>query len=259
MVIEVEKKRNGVVLRLNRPEKRNALNEEMVMRLVFLLKEIEDDKNVRYVVIRGNGKSFCAGADIEWMSQSAQNSKKENYTDAKLLASCFHAIYNYTKPTVAVVHGSAFGGGIGLLAACDIAICTDETVFSFSEVKLGIIPATISPFVLRRTGEYYAKEYMLTGRKFDGKEAQHIRLVNKCLPVEDLEIYRDQLTDEFNTAAPESVKACKRLINKVANIFSQEEMIEETSKIIAEIRTTDEAIEGFSSFLDKRKPYWQKE
>lgn len=257
-MIEIEKIQNGAVVWLNRPEKRNALNKDMVLQLMDAFSALEADDKVRYVALRGRGDVFSAGADINWMKESSGNGKKDNYSDAKLLAAFFHKIYHCAKPTVAIVNGSAIGGAVGMMAACDIAYCTDDTVFSFSEVKLGIIPATISPFVLKRTGEFYAKELMFTGKKIDGKEAERMRLVNKSYPAGQLEEQFQELLNHFEHAGPQALKACKKLIYKVENEFTQDELEDETSKIIAEIRASDEAGEGFSSFLEKRKPNWVK-
>ena len=257
-MIEIEKIQNGAVVWLNRPDKRNALNKEMVIQLIDAVEALEADEKVRYVALRGRGDVFSAGADINWMRESSGNGKKDNYSDAKLLATFFHKIYHCAKPTVAIVHGSAIGGAVGMMAACDIAYCAHDAVFSFSEVKLGIIPATISPFILKRTGEFYAKELMFTGRKFDGKEAERVRLVNSAYPSDQLEQRFQELIAHFESAGPQALKACKKLIYKVENEFSQTELVEETSKIIAEIRASEEASEGFSSFLEKRKPNWVK-
>lgn len=257
-MISVEKNNNGAVIWLNRPEKKNALNKDMILRMMEVLNELENEDTVRYVVIRGKGEVFSAGADINWMKESSGNGKKDNYADAKLLATFFHQIYHYSKPTIAIVHGMAIGGAVGVMATCDIAYCSEETLFAFSEVKLGIIPATISPFILKRIREFYAKELMFTGRKFDGKEAERVGLVNKAFPLEQIDGEFQRLTEYFQQAGPMALKACKKLIYKVTNEFSQEELMEETSKIIAEIRTSEEAREGFTSFLEKRKPSWAK-
>lgn len=255
-MITVEKSSKGAIIWLDRPDKRNAINREMINLITKSLTELDSDEKVRYVVIRGRGKVFSAGADIEWMKASASNDVKDNYFDALTLANFFHQIYRFPKPIISVAHGSAYGGAVGILAASDIALCTSDTTFALSEVKLGIIPATISPFVIKRMGEFMSKELMLTGRKFIGEEAEKYRLVNKCLAEKELDEYLENLVNEVTTSAPEAVKACKRLIHSVTKISSVEELINETSKIIADIRSTEEAKEGLSSFLEKRKPNW---
>lgn len=255
-MISIEKYNRGAVIWLDRPEKKNALNKEMVLQMMQALRELENDDEARYVVLRGKGDVFSAGADIAWMKESSGNGKKENYAEARLLAAFFHQVYHFAKPVVAIVHGVAIGGAVGMLAASDIAYSAADTIFAFSEVKLGIIPATISPFVLKRTGEFYARELMLTGKKFNGEEAERIGLVNKCFPGSQLEEQLRQLANYFEEAGPLALKACKKLINKVENEFFYDELMEETSRIIAEIRTSEEAKEGFNSFLEKRKPNW---
>jgi len=255
-MITVEKSSKGAIIWLDRPDKRNAINREMINLMTKSLTELDGDERVRYVVIRGRGKVFSAGADIEWMKASASNDIKDNYFDALTLANFFHQIYRFSKPVISVAHGSAYGGAVGILAASDIALCTSDTTFALSEVKLGIIPATISPFVIRRIGEFLSKELMLTGRKFNGEDAEKYRLVNKCVPEKELDEYLGNIISEFATSAPEAVKACKRLIHSVTKINSVEELIDETSKVIADIRSTEEAQEGLSCFLEKRKPKW---
>lgn len=256
IMISTEEKHHGAIIWLDRPEKKNALNKEMIARIMDLLKEMENNDKIRYVVFRGKGNAFCSGADINWMKESAGNGKKDNYADARLLATFFYQIYHFSKPTIAVVHGVAMGGALGIMAACDITYCAADTMFAFNEVKLGIIPATISPWILKRTGEFHAREYMLTGRKFDGREAERIGLVNKAFPQDQLEEQSLKLMNDFQYAGPEAMKACKKLIYKVENEFYQHELVEETSKIIAGIRTSEEAREGFASFLEKRNPGW---
>lgn len=191
--LEIQITNQTATIWLNRPEIHNAFNEVMIGELIKAFNEVSALEDVRVVVLRGYGKSFCAGADLNWMRDVAQYSYEQNYKESLQLSDCFFTIYNCPKPTIAMVHGAAIGGANGLLSACDMAICDDETVFSLSEVKIGIVPACISPYVIKRVGEYGAKELMLTGKRIKGKQAEHFRLVNKSLPHNELEAYLDEL------------------------------------------------------------------
>ena len=171
---------------LNRPGIRNAFNEVMISELTNCFKELNKEKDVRAVLLRGKGKCFCAGADLNWMRDVTKYSYEENYQESYRLSQCFYSIYTCKKPTIALVHGAAIGGANGLLAACDMAYCDDETIFSLSEVKIGVVPACISPYILKRVGEFAARELMLTGKRIRGKEAERLRLVNQSLPQKDL-------------------------------------------------------------------------
>jgi len=207
-------------------------------------------------MIRGRGKSFCAGADLNYMKGIAQFGFEENYQDSKRLAKCFNAIYTCPKPTIAVVHGAAIGGANGVLAACDFVYCTDDTKFAFSEVKLGIAPATISLYVAKRIGEYGSRDLMITGRRFTGKEAEWYRLANKSLPAEELDAYVGEIIKSLLTSGPEAIAACKKLIYDISNKMTFEDAIDYTARTIAELRASDEGQEGMASFLEKRKPRW---
>ncbi len=241
---------------LNRPEIRNAFNEVMIGELIKAFKEITGNTGTRIIVLRGRGKSFCAGADLNWMRDVASYSYEQNLQESLQLSECFNTIYNCPIPTIAVVHGAAIGGANGLLAACDIALCDDETTFSLSEVKIGIVPACISPFVMKRVGEYGAKELMLTGRRINGKEAEWFRLVNKSLPAAELEEYLQQTTGLLLTSGPKAVSQCKVLIDQVSNKITHQEALTYTAAMIAEIRASEEGQEGMAAFLEKRKPGW---
>lgn len=244
---------------LNRPEIRNAFNETMISELITAFKESQLREGIRVIILRGKGKAFCAGADLNWMRDVASYTYEQNLKESLQLSECFNTIYNCTVPTIAVVHGAAIGGANGLLAACDIAICSDETVFSLSEVKIGIVPACISPFVIKRVGEYGSKELMLTGRRINGKEAEWFRLVNKSLPENELESYLNNLQAALLTSGPKAVSHCKVLIDQVSNKISLQEALTYTAGMIAEIRSSDEGQEGMAAFLEKRKPNWIKD
>jgi len=244
---------------LNRPEKHNAMNAEMIAEIIDCYETINTMDDVRIAVLRGRGKSFCAGADLNYMKGIAEFGFEENYQDSLKLAKAFNVIYTCKKPTIAVVQGAAIGGANGLLAACDFVYCTDETKFAFSEVKLGIAPATISPYVLKRIGEYGARDLMLTGKRFLGMDAEIYRLANKSLPEDELEDYVAKIINYLMTSGPDAMAACKQLIYNISNKFDFEESIDYTAKLIAELRASNEGQEGMASFLEKRKPNWVKE
>jgi methylglutaconyl-CoA hydratase len=256
--IEFELSDQVGVLWFNRPEVHNALNAEMIAEIIDFFRSEEHYAEARFIVLRGRGKSFCAGADLNYMKGIAEYGFEENYQDSLKLAKCFHVIYSCPKPTIAVVHGAAIGGANGILAACDMVYCTHETKFAFSEVKLGIAPATISPYVIKRIGERGARDLMITGRRFLGDEAEKYGLVNKSLAEEELEAYLEKIQKQLMTSGPDAMKACKQLIFNVCNELSFEESIDYTAKLIAELRASKEGQEGMASFLEKRKPGWVK-
>jgi methylglutaconyl-CoA hydratase len=244
---------------LNRPEIHNAFNEVMISELIDCFKLIGENEDVRVVVLRGKGKSFCAGADLNWMKDVARYGFNENFEESLQLSTCFYSIYTCSKPTIAIVHGAAIGGANGLLAACDIAFCADETTFSLSEVKIGVIPACISPYIMKRVGESGARELMLTGRRIMGKEAEKMQLVNRSLPNDDLEEHLSSAIKLLLTSGPSAMSQCKKLIFEVSNKLSLEEALDYTAKMIAEIRASEEGQEGMQAFLEKRTPGWIKE
>lgn len=254
--IKVEIKDSVASVSLNRPEIRNAFNEVMITELITCFESLEEREDVRVIVLRGEGKSFCAGADLNWMSDVAKYTYQENYHESLQLSKCFYAIYTSSKPTVAMVHGAAIGGANGLLAACDMAYCDNGTVFSLSEVKIGIVPACISPYVIKRVGEYGARELMLTGRRINGQEAQTFGLVNKSLPASELDAHVNSVIQLLLGSGPRAVAQCKVLIDKVSNHISLDEALTYTAKMIADIRASEEGQEGMSAFLGKRSPKW---
>ena len=240
---------------LNRPEIHNAFNETMLRELTEIYADV-DKPEILCVVLRGKGKSFCAGVDLQWMKAVSQNSYEQNYQESLLLSTCFETIYTCPRPTIAIVHGAALGGANGLLSACDLAYSTDTSVFSLSEVKIGIVPATISPYVVKRIGEYGARELMLTGRRINGKEAETFRLVNKSVPPELIEETVAEIIANLRTSGPEAMKHCKTLIHQVCNFLTMEQAYDYTARMIADIRASEEGQEGMNAFLEKRKPKW---
>lgn len=256
--IKLETKSGVATILLNRPEIRNAFNELMIAELTDAFTTAGSMNDIRVIMLKGEGKSFCAGADLNWMRDVSKYSYQENYAESQRLSECFYSIYSSPKPTLAVIHGAAIGGANGLLAACDIAVCDNETVFSLSEVKIGVVPACISPYVIKRVGEYGARELMLTGRRINGPEAEKYKLVNKSLPASELDTYTHQLVQMLLTSGPAAIAHCKNLINNVVNHITMDEALTYTAKMIAEIRASDEGQEGMAAFLEKRKPKWIK-
>ena len=250
---------NGIAtILLNRPEIRNAFNEVMIAELTDAFREAGKMDDIRVIMLKGEGKSFCAGADLNWMRDVSGYSYEQNYAESYRLSECFYSIYSSPKPTIAVVHGAAIGGANGLLAACDIAVCDHETVFSLSEVKIGIVPACISPYVIKRVGEYGARELMLTGRRITGPEAESCKLVNKSLPAHLLKGYVDETVQLLRTSGPAAITHCKNLIDMVVNHIDLKEALNYTAQMIAEIRASAEGQEGMAAFLEKRSPRWVK-
>lgn len=256
--IEFEQKEDLGIVWLNRPEIHNAFNEVMISELIDCFESINEMKEVRVAILRGRGKSFCAGADLNWMRGVANYSYEQNFKESLNLSKCFYTIYTCKKPTIAIVHGAAIGGANGLLASCDFAYADDNTTLSLSEVKIGIIPACISPYVMKRVGEYGSKELMISGKRIKGPEAEYHKLVNKSLPTDKLDEYVNSVIDLLRTSGPMAMTQCKNLIFNIANKETIKEALESTAKMIAEIRASEEGQEGMAAFLEKRKPNWVK-
>lgn len=254
--IEFEKNADLGILWLNRPDIHNAFNEVMIQEIIQCVEEVNSMDDIRILIIRGRGKSFCAGADLNWMRGVAQYSFEQNFKESLNLSKCFFTVYTCKKPTIAIVHGAAIGGANGLLASCDFAYADDETTFSLSEVKIGVVPACISPYVTKRVGEFGSRELMLTGRRIKGKEAEHFRLVNKSLPAEELDAYVTSVIELLRTSGPKAMSQCKNLIFNISNQETLEQALESTARMIAEIRASEEGQEGMAAFLEKRKPKW---
>lgn len=254
--LEVERRGAVLHVRLNRPEVRNAFNGVVVdeLRRVFLHLDAHPEE-ARVVVLSGHGKSFCAGADLAWMQEQAALPPEENEAGAAHMAKMFLAVARCRRPVVARLHGHALGGGTGLAASVDCAIAATDCVFGLTEVKLGIVPAVISPFVLEKIGVGRARTLFLTGERFDGREAERIGLVHRAVPPEDLDAEVEAVVQRLLTSGPEAVASAKELIRRVGTL-SLEEAIPVTSRWIAELRATPEAREGMAAFLDKRKPRW---
>lgn len=256
--IEIEKNDNIATLWLNRPEKRNAFNQEMITELMKALQELRQDSFLRALVIRGRGRVFSAGADVSWMQQIIDYSFNENKLESKQLFRLFHRIYSFPLPVISWVHGASFGGANGIVAAADISLSTTYTKYRFSEVQLGLLPATISPFVIRRIGEFAARELMLTGLPFDAEKAYRIGLINYRGTPEEMEEKLNEIVSLLKTAALGSLKNTKWLIRKVLSVSNIDQLEDETSDMIASARMSQEGQEGMKAFSEKRKPDWSK-
>jgi methylglutaconyl-CoA hydratase len=245
-------------LTMNRPEVHNAFDDRLIAELTGKLRELDREHAIRAVVLAANGKSFSAGADLNWMKRMAQYSEGENLRDAVGLASLMHTLNGMTKPTVARVNGSAFGGGVGLVAACDIAVATEGAVFCLSETRLGLIPAVISPFVVAAIGERQARRYFLTAERFDAAEALRIGLVHRVVEDAELDAAVAAMLDELLKGGPRAHAAAKDLIASVSNRPIDQRVLEDTAARIARIRVSPEGKEGIAAFLEKRAAGWTK-
>lgn len=256
--IKMYRESNIVTILLNRPEIHNALNQQMISELSQVLNMLKQE-HFRVLLFKGEGKSFCSGADIEYMKQLAEQNYQENVEDAKRLADLLYTLYFFPKPTIAIGKGNIFGGGIGLLACCDFSFCTKETVFSFSEARLGILPAVISPFVVRRIGISKTKELFLSAKRFNAIEAQRMGLITKLVLEKQLDVEVRNLISEILKNGPNALQNIKYLLEENIRNFDLLKLKDYTSRVLAEVRTSEEAKEGLLAFLEKRKPSWCKE
>jgi methylglutaconyl-CoA hydratase len=241
---------------LNRPEIHNAFDETLIAKLTAAFVALDDDPGVRVVVLAGAGKSFCAGADLNWMKRMAGFGHDENLADAHALAAMLRALYALSKPTIARVTGAAYGGGVGLVAACDIAIAVPEATFALSEAKLGLIPATIGPYVIEAIGVRMARRYFLTAERFDAAQAQRIGLLHEVVAAEAIGARIDALIGTLKAASPAAQLECKALIRGVAHRPIDADVIAGTAEHIAAVRASPEGREGVAAFLGKRAPAW---
>ncbi|MBP9995518.1 MAG: enoyl-CoA hydratase/isomerase family protein [bacterium] len=255
--LQIGIEKNVARIALNRPEVRNAMNAAMIKEMTEAVSWLDSRDDIRVIEICGNGRSFCAGADINYMKDIAGNGYIQNIEDAKRLSKLFQTIYFCGTPVIALVHGHVIGGGNGIVAACDVALAETGTVFAFSEVKLGITPATISPFVIARCGEAFARDTMLSGRRFTAEEALDNHLVSFTGTMEELNRKLDFYTEHYLGASPNAIRDCKQLIRSVCGRNNPyDEVFDMTSVVIANERGSDDGQEGMKAFLEKRKPGW---
>ena len=241
---------------LNRAEVRNAFNEEVIAEMTQAFVELGLRDELRCVVLAAQGPAFCAGADLNWMRSMADYTYKQNLEDAGRLATMLQTVYECPKPVIARVQGDVYAGGMGLVAACDMAVSVDTAGYCLSEVKLGLIPATISPYVIRAMGERAAHRYFLTAERFDAAEALRIGFVHEVVAAEALDAKVAELVKTLVSAGPEAVKLCKKLVQDVAGQAITHELTQMTVQAIADVRVSPEGREGVQSFLQKRKPDW---
>ena len=243
---------------LNRPDIHNAFDDELIERLAADLEKLDQDSGVGAVVVAAAGNSFSAGADLNWMKQVADFSEAENLAGAEAMAQMLKTLHGLSKPTIARVHGVAFGGGVGLVACCDIAFAADAALFSLSEVKLGLVPATISPYVINAIGERQSRRYMLSAERFDAVEALRIGLVHGVVQAADLDQAIDDMAETLLANGPQAMAEVKAMLASVSGRRIDDDLAHETAALIARIRVSDEGREGLASFLEKRKPDWRK-
>lgn len=241
---------------LNRPEVRNAFNDEVIAELTAVFEELGRRPDVRCIVLAASGTAFCAGADLNWMKRMAGYSRDENLADATALARMLEVIYSCPKPTIAKVQGDVYAGGLGLVATCDIAVAADTAHFCVSEVRIGLIPATISPYLVRAMGARASHRWFLTAERFSAAQAQHCGLVHEAVPAGDLDACVANLARALVQVGPEAVRACKTLLHDVAGREMNASLLQDTAERIADIRVTPEGREGIGAFLEKRKPNW---
>ena len=246
-------------LYLNRPMVHNAMDTIMISEIINVITTIISEGQIRALVIRGKGKSFSSGADINYMNSLMNATRRENLEDAGFFTALYDCIYNCPIPVISVAHGNVFGGANGLIAASDISLCSENTVFRFSEIKIGLIPATISPYVIQRIGEFRFAELVFTGKIFKGETAFQIGLVNHCVKEDELENALHNILDDIKSSGPEALMKAKLLIRSVSGKEIDSEIRRLTSKVLADVRVSAEAREGMLAFLEKRNPSWNKQ
>jgi methylglutaconyl-CoA hydratase len=253
--IEVSVRERVATVALNRPDVRNAFNDVMIEDLIVALGGLAADDGVRVVVLTGNGTSFCSGADLNWMKKMKNFTVEENYRDALRLAELMYMIYSLPKPTIASVNGASIGGSNGLVAACDIVIASHRAEFSLSEVKIGLVPACIGPYLVKRIGEAACRDLFLTGRRISADEARTLGLVSDVATHDNLAARVREKTGNLLTSGPHALAVSKELLSRLASM-SLVEAKAYTARVIADLRCGEEAQEGMAAFLEKRKPGW---
>jgi methylglutaconyl-CoA hydratase len=255
-VLEVERRGSAAWFWLNRPEVRNALDGDLQDLLFEAFKEIEIEKAIRVVVLAGRGQAFCAGGDLSRMEQAAKMTKAKSRREAARFARLLYRVHTFPKPLIARVHGAAFAGGMGLVAACDLVVAAEEAEFCLPEVKIGLVPAMISPYVVRALGEQQARRYVLTGERLTAREAHRIGFVHECVAAAELDARVEKFAAQLAQAGPLALAHSKKLLAKVARAVITPRLAGETAAVLADVRTGAEAREGIRSFLEKRKPGW---
>lgn len=254
--LEITGTERVATITLNRPDVRNAFNETTIAEITEAFRALGQQDDLRAIVLAANGPAFCAGADLNWMKEMAGYTYEENRADAAQLAEMLRTIYFCPKPVVAKVQGDCYAGGMGLVAACDIAVAVEASNFCLSEVKLGLIPATISPYVIRAMGENAARRYFLTAERFSAQEAHRIGFVHQVVSAKALDAAVAEIVNVLVSNSPNAVKEAKRLVREIGGMPISDALIGDTAERIADIRSSEEGKEGVRSFLEKRKPGW---
>lgn len=254
--LEVERRGTAAWLWLNRPELRNALNDEVLHLISSSLQELEKDPACRVVILAGRGQAFCAGGDLSRMEQAAKMTRAKSKIEAGRFAKLLYRMHSFPKPLIARVHGASFAGGMGLVAACDLVVAAEEAEFCLPEVKIGLVPAMISPYIVRALGEQQARRYMFTGERLAAREAHRIGFVHECVAAAELDARVEKFAAQLSQAGPRALARSKKLLAKLAKVAITPKLAEETAAVLAEVRTGAEAREGIRSFLEKRKPNW---
>ncbi len=257
MILDIERKGPAAWLWLSRPEVRNALNDELITALATALEVLEKDAAARVLVLAGRGPAFCAGADLARMEKAAKMTKARSRREASRFAKLLYRLHSYPKPVVARVHGPAYAGGMGLVAASDLVVAAEEAEFALPETRIGLVPAMISPYLLRAMGAQQARRYILTGERLSAREAQRIGFVHECVPAAELDAAVDKLCGKLALAGPEALARSKKLLLRVQGAAITPQLALDTATALAEARAGGEAREGIRSFLERRKPSWQ--
>ncbi len=253
--VKYETRKRVALVTFNRPEIHNAFNSTVITEMQQVFDEVEKDGSIRVVVLTGAGKSFCAGADLNWMRSVINQSFEENLLESKALAELLHSMYSCKRPVIGRINGAAIGGGTGFVAACDIAIAARSAVFSFSEVKIGIVPACVGPYVIKKIGEGKTREFFITGERMNAERAHEAGLVSRVVDDDQLDNEVEKLIKFILSSGPEAVAMAKKLIRE-APAMTPEQYKPYTAEMIARLRISDEGQEGMDAFLNKRKPKW---
>lgn len=256
--IQLTIENNVATLTLNRPDVRNAFDDHMIGLLNQHLYELQRRDDILILILRGAGDHFSAGANIQWMQKSIKATREENHRDALNLAKLLYGLYHFPKPTIALIKGKAYGGALGLIASCDIAIAEESAEFCFSEVKLGLIPAVVSPYIVKAIGERMSRRYMLTAEVFNAEIAKKIGLVHEVVNLQQLKVKLDYFVQCFLQNGPRALTATKQLLHTLDETHNAISKMEYTAELIADLRVTEEAQEGLTAFLEKRDPRWKK-
>ena len=255
-VLEIERRGPAAWLWLNRPELRNALNAELQDLLLKAFKELENEKSIRVLILAGRGQAFCAGGDLSRMERPANLTKARSRAEAGRFATLLYRMHTCPKPLIARVHGAAFAGGMGLAAACDLVVAADDAEFCLPEVRIGLVPAMISPYIVRAFGEQQARRYILTGERLGAREAHRLGFAHECVPISQLDACVEKLSKQLAQCGPAALARSKDLLRKIAKAPITPRLGLETARVLAQTRAGGEAREGIRAFLAKRRPRW---